>query len=51
MIKCKVCKFWDKQNEDMGLCRVLPPIQNNALGKAIWPLSFEIDSCGSGKPK
>jgi len=58
MTKCKVCKFWDNQDEDKGLCRILPPTYNSAfrehyleIGKAIWPLSLETDSCGAGKPK
>ena len=50
MIKCKVCKYWDRQIEDKGLCRVLPPTHNDALGKAMWPLTLDIDSCGQGEP-
>jgi len=51
MIKCKVCKFWDKSKEDYGLCRVLPPAANDAIGHGVWPSTLETDSCGAGKPK
>lgn len=51
MIKCKVCKFWDNQDEDKGLCRVLPPVPNQALGFGMWSLTHADDSCGAGKPK
>lgn len=54
MIKCKVCKFWDKSADDKledGLCRILPPVANSALGRGLWPYTQETDSCGAGKPK
>ncbi len=50
MIKCKVCKYWD-QEEDYGLCRVLPPVANDAIGHGVWPSTRAEDSCGAGKPK
>ena len=57
MIKCKVCKCWDNhvalstKNEGKGLCRVLPPVLNHALGTGVWPFTNETDSCGAGTPK
>lgn len=60
MTKCKVCKCWDNQSnimnnslndEEHGLCRVLPPELNRADGRGMWPFTKENDSCGSGKPK
>ena len=50
MIKCKVCKYWDKQSGDTGFCRILPPVTNDILLKAVWPMSMDTDSCGQGEP-
>ena len=51
MTKCKVCKFWGQSEEEKGLCRVLPPTLNHALGTGVWPYTHAEDSCGSGKPQ
>ncbi len=51
MIKCKVCKYWDQEEKNMGLCRILPPKLATALGHAMWPYTKNNDSCGAGKPK
>lgn len=46
-IACETCKYWDiKLVQNMGTCRVNPPVIFGLNDLANWPITKDLDWCG-----
>lgn len=56
MITCEDCVYWDTSPElidaqpGTGKCRFNPPVLDKRSGRGMWPVTEDVDSCGSAQP-